>query len=241
MSDVHFIVDELVQWLKDKVNVAGAKGLVFGLSGGVDSAVMAGISKLAFPSTSLGIIMPCHSDPIDEEHGRVVASALDLDIDKVDLSLTFDTVMKSFSLKDNPLAIANIKPRLRMTTLYYYAQSLNYLVAGSSNKSEFTVGYFTKHGDSGVDLLPLAEFRKTEIWDLAKYLNIPEIIINKAPSAGLWNNQTDEDEMGFSYEVLDNFIETGEADKELKKRIQNMYEKSGHKREYPPIFKVNKN
>lgn len=241
MNDVQLIVDELVQWLKDKVNVAGAKGLVFGLSGGVDSAVMAGISKLAFPSSSLGIIMPCHSDPIDEEHGKLIASVLDLDIDKVDLSLTFDTMIQSFSLKDHPLAIANIKPRLRMSTLYYYAQSLNYLVAGSSNKSEFTVGYFTKHGDSGVDLLPLVEFRKTEIWDLAKYLNIPEIIIDKAPSAGLWEDQTDEDEMGFSYEVLDHFIETGEADRDIKKRIQNMYEKSSHKREYPPIFKANKN
>lgn len=241
MNDIQFIVDEMITWLRDKVDNAGSKGIVFGLSGGIDSAVMAGIAKLAYPSNSLGIIMPCHSDPIDEKHANLVASALDLDIEKVDLTSTFDTMMNTFRFEDNKLATANIKPRLRMTTLYYYAQNLNYLVVGPSNKSEFTVGYFTKHGDSGVDLLPLAEFVKTEIWELGKYLNIPEIIINKAPSAGLWSNQTDEDEMGFSYEVLDKFIQTGAADEKDKKRIENMYEKSSHKREYPPVFKINKN
>ena len=241
MNNIQFIVDEIVTWLRERVDTAGAKGLVFGLSGGVDSAVMAGIAKLAFPSNSLGIIMPCHSDPIDEEHAMLVAKALDLDTEKIDLTSTFDTMMNTFKIDKSKLAIANIKPRLRMTTLYYHAQNLNYLVVGPSNKSEFTVGYFTKHGDSGVDLLPLAEFVKTEIWELAKYLNIPEIIIDKAPSAGLWSNQTDEDEMGFSYQVLDKFIQTGDADENTKEKIQNMYNKSSHKREYPPVFKINKN
>ncbi|MDR7870141.1 MAG: NAD(+) synthase [Tissierellaceae bacterium] len=241
MDNIQLVVDELVTWLRDKVHNAGAKGLVFGLSGGVDSAVLAGLSKLAFPHTSVGIIMPCHSDPMDEEHAFLVAKALNLDTETIDLTSTFDTMLKNFKSSENKLAIANIKPRLRMTTLYYYAQSLNYLVAGGSNKSEFTVGYFTKHGDSGVDLLPLAEFVKTEIWELAEYLNIPDIIINKAPSAGLWSNQTDEGEMGFTYEVLDSFIKTGNADENAKNKIQNMFEKSSHKREYPPIYKVNKN
>lgn len=241
MSNIQFIVDEMVAWLKERVSAAGSKGLVFGLSGGVDSAVMAGVAKLAFPSNSLGIIMPCHSDPVDEEHALLVAKALDLETEKIDLTSTFDTMMNTFKIDEKKLAIANIKPRLRMTTLYYYAQNLNYLVAGPSNKSEFTVGYFTKHGDSGVDLLPLAEFVKTEIWELAKYLDIPEIIIGKVPSAGLWSNQTDEDEMGFSYQVLDEFIQTGDADENTKMKIQNMYKKSSHKREYPPIFKLNKN
>lgn len=241
MNDIQFIVDEMITWLRNKVDNAGAKGIVFGLSGGVDSAVMAGIAKLAFPSSSLGIIMPCHSDSIDEEHAILVAEALDLDIEKVDLTATFDTMMDSFKFADDKLAIANIKPRLRMTVLYYYAQNLNYLVVGPSNKSEFTVGYFTKHGDSGADLLPLADFVKTEIWELARYLDLPEIIINKPPSAGLWSNQTDEDEMGFSYQILDEFIQTGVTDNDTKKKIQKMYKKSSHKREYTPIFKINKN
>lgn len=241
MNNVQFVVEELVAWLRKKVDSAGAKGIVFGLSGGVDSAVMAGIAKIAFPDTSLGIIMPCHSHSIDEEHALLVAEALDLKTEKVDLSQTYDTLIASLGFQDNKLAMANLKPRLRMTSLYYYAQNLNYLVVGPSNKSEFTVGYFTKHGDSGVDLLPLADFVKTEIWDLGRYLDLPEIIITKPPSAGLWNNQTDEEEMGFTYDVLDKYIESKEADESNKLKIENMYEKSSHKREYPPIFKNNKN
>ncbi|HZJ99595.1 MAG TPA: NAD(+) synthase [Tissierellaceae bacterium] len=240
MENIQETVEELLTWLKVKVDNAGAKGLVFGLSGGVDSAVLAGICKLAFPDTSLGIIMPCHSDKKDEEHALIVSKALGLDIEKIDLTTTFDTMMEALKYKDNKLAIANIKPRLRMTTLYYYAQNMNFLVAGASNKSEFTTGYFTKHGDSGVDLLPLVEFLKTEIWELANYLDIPEIIINKAPSAGLWNNQTDEDEMGFSYHILDKYIDTKIAEGSIKTKIETMYDKSLHKRHYPPIFTRNK-
>ncbi len=237
MKDIQEVIDDLVLWLQEKVSKAGAKGIAFGLSGGVDSAVMAGLSKLAFPNTSLGLIMPCHSDPIDEEHGLLVAKSLNLDIEKIDLTSTYDTLLDASKLNLNhKMAMANIKPRLRMTTLYYFAQSYNYLVAGSSNKSEFLIGYFTKHGDSGVDLLPLASFVKKEIWELAKVLNIPEVIINKAPSAGLWNDQTDEEEMGFSYQILDNYIKTKEGPKLEIDKIDKMYDISSHKREFPPIY-----
>ncbi len=237
MINIDLKIEELVQWLKDKVIDAKAKGLVFGLSGGIDSAVIAGLAKRAFPNTSLGIMMPCHSEKKDEEHALLVADALDLNICKVDLSETYDVYLKATGLhSDNKMAKANIKPRLRMTTLYYFAQHNNYLVVGSSNKSEMVVGYFTKHGDSGVDLLPLADFVKTEIRELAKALNIPEIIINKPPTAGLWENQTDESEMGFSYEILDKYIETGEGPKEITQKIDRMNKISSHKRAFPPIF-----
>lgn len=237
MRDIEKIVNELVSWLQEKVNNAKAEGLVFGLSGGIDSAVIAALAKKAFPNSSLGIIMPCHSDPVDEEHGLLVADALGLKTEKVDLSNTFDLFLESTSIDSkNKLAVANVKPRLRMTTLYYYGQNNNYLVVGSSNKSEFTVGYFTKHGDSGVDLLPLVSFVKSEIRELGKYLGLPEIIITKAPSAGLWANQTDENEMGFSYEVLDHYIKTGEGPEEITKKIDRMYNTSQHKRQYPPIY-----
>lgn len=240
MNNIQFLVSELVTWLKDKVHNAGSKGLVFGLSGGVDSAVLAGISKLAFPDTSLGLIMPCHSNLMDVEHALLVAKSLDLHTETIDLTGTFDKLLDSLNpVNNNELATANIKPRLRMTTLYYYAQNLQYLVIGSTNKSEFTVGYFTKHADSGVDLLPLAEFTKTEIWQLARFLNIPHVVIDKVPSAGLWDNQTDEDEMGFSYEVLDRFIKTGEVDESIKIKIQKLNNNSNHKREFPPIFRIN--
>ncbi|HAE91720.1 MAG TPA: NAD(+) synthase [Tissierella sp.] len=237
MENIDLTIFNLVKWLQEKVEEAGAKGLVFGLSGGIDSAVVAGLAKKAFPNNSLGIIMPCHSDSIDEEHGVLVAEKLNLDTEKVDLSNSFDVLFDSIKVENkNKMAISNLKPRLRMTTLYYFAQNNNYLVVGSSNKSEFTVGYFTKHGDSGVDLLPLASFVKSEIRELAKSLGIPNIIIEKPPTAGLWENQTDEKEMGFSYEVLDNYIKTGKGPKELVNKIKKMNLVSQHKRAYPPIF-----
>lgn len=238
MENINLTVDKLVEWLKEKVKEAKAEGLVFGLSGGIDSAVIAGIAKKAFPDNSLGIIMPCHSDPIDEEHGVLVAEKLNLKTARVDLSNSFDVLLNSMTVENkNKMAISNLKPRLRMTTLYYFAQNNNYLVVGSSNKSEFTVGYFTKHGDSGVDLLPLASFVKSEIRELAKVLGIPDIIIEKPPTAGLWANQTDESEMGFSYNILDNYIKTGEGPEEIVKKIKKMNTISEHKRVYPPIFR----
>ena len=237
MENIDLTIKKLVEWLQEKVNEANAKGVVFGLSGGIDSAVIAGLAKKAFSDNSLGIIMPCHSDPIDEEHAILVAEALKLETAKVDLSNSFDTLLDSIKVENkNKMAISNLKPRLRMTTLYYFAQNNNYLVIGSSNKSEFTVGYFTKHGDSGVDILPLASFVKYEIRELARALEIPSIIIEKPPTAGLWANQTDEKEMGFSYDVLDNYIKTGEGPKEIVEKIERMNDISEHKRVYPPIY-----
>lgn len=240
MINTNLICDELVKWLKQKVKDAKADGVVFGLSGGIDSAVIAGLAKKSFPDNSLGVIMPCYSDQIDEEHGILVAKKLNLKTTKVDLSNSFDVLLQSMTEESkNKMATSNLKPRLRMTTLYYLAQNNNYLVIGSSNKSELTVGYFTKHGDSGVDLLPLASFVKSEIRDLARFLNIPEIIVEKPPTAGLWENQTDESEMGFSYDVLDKYIKTGEGPEEIVNKIKRMNSISEHKRTYPPIFECN--
>ncbi|AFS78057.1 NH(3)-dependent NAD(+) synthase NadE [Gottschalkia acidurici 9a] len=237
MESIEKVCDDLINWLKEKVNDAGSKGVVFGLSGGIDSAVVAALAKRAFPDTSLGVIMPCHSNPQDEEHARLLADTLNLKVLKVDLTDTFDTLTSE--VKDNEsnkLATSNIKPRLRMTTLYYFAQLNNYLVAGPSNKSEFTTGYFTKHGDSAVDIFPIADFVKEEIFELAKYLGVNSEIINKAPSAGLWENQTDEDEMGFGYKDLDHYIKTGEGKKEIVEKIDRMNKISEHKRKFPPMF-----
>ena len=119
MQNIDLVVKDLVNWLQEKVRQANAKGIVFGLSGGIDSAVMAGIAKLAFPDDSLGIIMPCHSNPVDEEHGILVAKSLGLKTQKVDLSNSFDVLFNSIDVEsENNMAISNLKPRLRMTTLY---------------------------------------------------------------------------------------------------------------------------
>ncbi len=231
-------IERLVEWLQNQVISAGSKGIIFGLSGGVDSAVMAGLAKKAFPDNSVGVIMPCHSIDQDEEHGILVAKSLGLETLKVDLSSTYDELLNAVNIDcNNKLARSNIKPRLRMTTLYYFAQTFNYLVAGPTNKSEFITGYFTKHGDSAVDMLPLIDFTKSEIYEMAEILKIPKEIIEKTPSAGLWKNQSDEEEMGFTYEVLESYINKEEVSNDLSNKIDNMYKKSQHKRQYPPYFK----
>lgn len=238
MKNIDVVANELVEWIKNSVESAGAKGVVLGISGGVDSAVVAAAAKRAFPDDVLGIIMPCHSNPKDEEDGMLLINSLGIKYKKVVLDDVYDTFLKAGGATgDEPrLATGNIKPRLRMTTLYYHGALNNYLVAGTGNKSEITVGYFTKYGDSGVDMLPIASFVKHEVWELAKYFNVPREIVEKAPSAGLWDNQTDEKEMGITYRELDEYILTGDAEDRVKEVVDNLNRKSQHKREFAKIF-----
>lgn len=230
-------IEDIVQWMRETVENAGAKGLILGLSGGIDSAVVGALAKRAFPESTLGLILPCESNEQDEQDARLVAEAIDLKVEKVDLTNTFKQLMEDSFESENRMARSNIKPRLRMTTLYYYAQSLGYLVLGSSNASEFYIGYYTKYGDSGSDLIPLAEFLKDEVYELARELNIPEKIIDKQPTAGLWEAQTDEKEMGFTYAQLNAYIRGEEIDEEVVKKIERMHKNSEHKRKFASIYK----
>ncbi len=238
--DAEKTAKKLTGWIKEKVEAAGAKGAVFGMSGGIDSSVIAALSIRAFPKTSLGLIMPCHSIDEDQRHAEMVAEAFAVPTRLVRLDDIVDDYMNILpdfkadaSLKR--LAQANLKARMRMVTLYYAANQLNYLVIGSGNRSELTTGYFTKHGDSGVDILPIGNLVKKEVRELAVYLRVPGEIITKPPSAGLWAGQTDEGEMGFTYEALDNYILTGKAPADIKKRIDSMNKRSAHKRVAAPI------
>lgn len=231
------VVDKLVEWLRSSVKEANCKGIVYGLSGGVDSAVIAALSKLAFDDESLAIMMPINSCEEDEKDAKLVIDKFKLNAIKIDLSKTYSIFTDSVEKGDNSMAYANIKPRLRMTTLYYYAQLKRYLVVGTSNKSEFTVGYFTKYGDSGSDLMPLVDFTKREIFELAKFLKVPDKIIQKPPSAGLFENQTDEDEMGFSYDDLEKFINGEKLDKNIEEKIKKMVKNSEHKRNFAKGFR----
>jgi len=238
--DAESLARKLSDWIKDKVTTAGCKGTVLGMSGGIDSSVVAALCARVFPRNILGLIMPCHSIDLDRAHAEAVAKKFSIPTKTVVLDGIFDTYLKI--LPDfNPdaslarLAQANLKARLRMITLYYTANQLKYIVAGSGNRSELTVGYFTKHGDSGVDILPLGNLVKREVRELAHFLKIPQVIIDKPPSAGLWTGQTDEGEMGFSYEALDNYILTGKAPEALKKRIESMKAASVHKCTTPPV------
>lgn len=226
------------KWLRKTVESAGAKGVVYGLSGGIDSAVVGAISKMAFGDKSLGLMLPCHSDPQDLKDGRLVAESLGLKTDIVDLGPAYDELIKNSIIDSNLDARSNLKPRLRTSCLYYYGQTLSYMVLGGTNKSEYFIGYFTKYGDSGVDIMPIADFTKTEIYKLARVLNIPDKIINKPPSAGLFEGQTDEDDLGFSYEYLDDKIINDSWDSSnLDQRILKLHENSKHKYQPPIIYR----
>lgn len=238
--EAELLAKQIADWMMKCVNDAGAKGIVVGLSGGIDSSVVAALAKMAFPADSLGVIMPCHSNPVDEEHAEMLAKATNIETKKVVLDSAYDELLRIYGAGDDTprLALANIKPRLRMITLYFFANSRNYLVAGTGNRSELTVGYFTKYGDGGVDILPIGGLVKTQVRELAAYLGVPKIIIDKPPTAGLWENQTDEKEMGLTYEELDKYIITGQARPDAAKKIESMNKRSEHKRKMPLVFEL---
>ena len=232
---------KIVNWLKDQVRLSGGDGGVFGLSGGIDSSVVAGLCTRAFGQNCLGVIMPCFSQEIDARHGELVAKTFDLPYVTVPLDETYRALLAAMDVQEGAqnhcnLALANIKPRLRMTVLYYYAAIHHYRVIGTGNKSEIYIGYFTKFGDGGVDLEPLGELTKAEVKQLAGYLGVPREIINKKPTAGLWEGQTDEDEMGFSYADLDGFLAGKPVEPDVEERIKKLHAQSHHKRTGPPIF-----
>ncbi len=237
------IADKISDWIRERVEEAGAKGVVVGLSGGVDSSTAAVLAKRALGDGVLGLIIPCHSDPTDIEHARLVAAKFGIETEYVDLTPVFDRLLDALP-QGSRLARGNLKPRLRMATLYYFANNLHYLVMGTGNKSEIKVGYTTKYGDSGVDLLPLGDLLKTQVRELARELGIPEEIIAKPPSAGLWEGQTDEGEMGITYEELDRVllaIESGDTSKcnpEALELVRGMIAASEHKRKPIPICKI---
>lgn len=235
--DYNHVEKVLVEWLKGKVTEANLDGVVVGLSGGIDSAVTAVLAKQAFNKDTLGLILPCYSNNQDQKDAIKLAEKFNIKYKKVKLDKVFDSFKEAADITTdhNKLALANVKPRLRMTTLYYFAQLNNYLVLGTDNWSELKVGYFTKYGDGGIDLTLLGRLVKTEVRELAKYLKIPEEIINKKPSAGLWEGQTDEDELGISYEQLDKYILTGEADPKIKEKIESISQKNSHKLEPIPV------
>lgn len=228
----------MVSWLRDKRDKTGLKGAVFGLSGGLDSAVVAALSKLAYGDDHLGLIMPIHSIEEDEADARLVADKLGINIKKVDLSSTYDEFVRSAKADDfTKMSISNIKPRLRMTNLYLHGQNLSYMVVGSSNKSEYLVGYFTKWADSACDIYLLRDFYKSEVYELAKVLEVPDEIIKKKPSAGLWKGQSDEDELKVSHDDIEKYFEGKSIAKDKEERIKNLYNSTQHKRVDIDYFK----
>ena len=192
---------DIAVWMRGQATIAGARGFVVGLSGGVDSAVVARLCQMATPGRVDGLIMPCHSDPRDEQDAELLAERAALPAVRIDLAPAYDLLaadLKTLFLQipkeqapeqgaeaadiRDRVPFANLKPRLRMSTLYFVANSLNYLVAGTGNRSELTIGYFTKYGDGGVDVLPIGHLTKSEVLAMAAELEVPDRIINKPPS-----------------------------------------------------------
>jgi NAD+ synthase len=236
--------NKIVSWIKGRVKHSGTKGIVLGLSGGIDSAVVSALCKEAVGKDKLLVLfMPCNSNPQDLKDAKLVAAKLGLKSKLVDLSSVYNNFLEILPSACG-LALGNLKPRLRMCTLYYFANKLNYLVCGTGNKSELMVGYFTKYGDGGVDILPIADLFKRQVRRLAFELKIPQGIIAKPPTAGLWQGQTDEGEMGITYDELDDILDKlcnnkkQTASSVKVNKIKKMYSSSEHKRKGADICRV---
>lgn len=232
-------LEHRLNWIRERVAASGCKGVVVGESGGKDSATVTALCVRALGKENVvGITMPCNSLSTDVEHARLVADAFGIKLLEVNIADSFNTLKETIEQQHevSDLAVANIKPRLRMTTLYAVAQTLNYLVVGTDNLSEMVMGYFTKWGDGGYDFNPLGDLTMQEVLELGRELGVPEPILTKAPSAGLWEGQTDEKEMGVTYKAIQEYIKTGTTDEHSLAIIEKTNKRTQHKREMPYIY-----
>ena len=231
--------EQRVAFIKKMLAASGAKGIVFGNSGGKDSALVAALCSFATDNV-LGVIMPCHSKRNfgeDKEDGLAVAAKYGVETMVVDLTEVREKLLAAVGGElTAKAALANIAPRLRMTTLYAIGAEKGYLVAGTGNKSERYMGYFTKWGDGACDFNPIADLCATEIFDFLRYLGAPDHVVNKAPSAGLFEGQTDESEMGVTYAEIDAYLRGEKVSPEAEKVIERYHKSSLHKMALPPIF-----
>ena len=241
------------KFLAEKLRKVGAKGFALGVSGGVDSAVCLRLCVHAVgKSKVLALLMPEKDSPKDDlADSKELCELEGVKHKVVDISGPIESFRSAIGEKVDRASLANIKARCRMIALYHYANTDWRLVVGTSNKSEMLIGYFTKFGDAGADLEPIGDLYKTEVRQLARQIGIPDKIIKKVPTAGLWKGQTDEGEMGITYERLDAIlygIELGFAEKDIAERaettvkeverIARMVRLTSHKRKLPPVAKI---
>lgn len=233
-------VENRVNWIREILANAHSNGIVIGNSGGKDCTLVEILSKMATDNV-LSVIMPCESKrnyKIDRDHALLVADKYGIktiEVDITDAKLALKSVLVPIIGENVPMAYGNMNPRLRMTVLYTIAQTYNYLVAGTGNASERFMGYFTKWGDGAFDFNPIADLTVAEVYEMLEYLEAPREIIDKAPSAGLFDGQTDEDEMGVKYSDVDEYIKTGNCANQDK--IIGVNKRTEHKRVASPIYK----
>jgi NAD+ synthase len=230
-----------VEFIRNKVAEAHADGIVYGNSGGKDSALVGILCKMACEKT-VGIVMPAGymaGMDADERDAGLVSQKYHIEVRYADLTMLRDLAQQMVdcvTIRLTKGAEINIAPRLRMMVLYGVAASENLLVAGTGNRSERFVGYFTKWGDGACDFNPIADLTVGEVYGMLEYLGAPESIIKKAPSAGLYEGQTDETDMGITYAAIDKYILTGEANAEDKAKIDARHAASLHKLRMPAVY-----
>jgi NAD+ synthase len=256
--DCEGICSKIEQYIENYVSQSKTKGVVVGISGGIDSAVATTLAVRALGKDKvLGFILPSAKlDQSYEDDARKLAKQLDIKVKKIPISDLIEAFTNNVDdeIAQNRLAVGNAMARFRMVLLYSYANHMNYLVLGTSNKTEIMVGYFTKYGDGGADFEPFGGLYKTHIRKLAKHLDIPEEIITKPPSAGLWKGQTDEGELGITFDLLDKILlgllerdytkeqimEELEIDAAIIEKVQMFIKKSEHKRNMPPVLEFDR-
>ena len=241
MRDYAKEYEERVAFIRRLVADARADGIIFGNSGGKDSALVGILCKAACENT-VGVIMPCASTQnygSDADDGRALAAQFGIESRVVDLTATRTALLLELEkvTEIRPNGLNNMAPRLRMLTLYTIGASENRLVAGTGNASEYYMGYFTKWGDGACDFNPIRDLRATEVFEFLDWLKAPESIRTKAPSAGLFEGQTDEKEMGVTYAAIDRFLAAGEAADADRAVIERYHRISEHKRQPIPVFK----
>ncbi|MCL2373245.1 MAG: NAD(+) synthase [Defluviitaleaceae bacterium] len=240
MRDYTKETENRVNFIREVVASAGVSGIIFGNSGGKDSALVGILCKLACENT-VSVVLPCgvpRGYNQDKQDALALAAQFNIHTRSIDLASTQDALLQAIDCKASLTkdALINISPRLRMATLYAVANSENRLVAGTDNLSEIHMGYYTKWGDGAYDFNPIGDLTATEVLEFLRYLNAPAAIIEKAPSAGLFDGQTDEDEMGVTYASIDKFLTTGETTAQDMAIINRYHKASGHKRAMPLIY-----
>jgi NAD+ synthase len=253
MRDFNLEVRKRTLFIRNVLESAGAAGIVFGNSGGKDCALAGILCKMACENT-LGLIMPCGSKQnygSDLDDAKALAKQFGITSRTIDLTETKIALMKALAEGNGPTlsagemrqgsvsdsAVANIAPRIRMAALYSIALDENRLVAGTGNRSEIHMGYFTKWGDGAYDFNPIGDLTATEVYKFLHFLKAPVSIIDKAPSAGLFDGQTDEGEMGVTYKSIDEYLQTGIVNERDQKIIDRFHNRSGHKRKLPVVYK----
>lgn len=203
MNTLQTVADAIITFISDSVRRAGRAGIVLGLSGGVDSALVAALGVRALGAERVfPYALPCRPSAAALDDARLVADALQLDLQVIDLQGAVTAAQQALG-ELTPLRRGNLMARLRMVTLYDRAAARQALVAGTGNKSEWLLGYSTRHGDAACDIAPIIDLYKTQVWNLAAHLGVPACVVEKAPTADLWDGQTDEGEMGLSYRAAD--------------------------------------